>query len=66
VSDVAGQELVLDFNAYRNDEGRFSRSRIVAAALRRPWSRVPGLMQLDRHSKMAAESLGEFLVDCRF
>ncbi len=66
VSDTADEGLVLDFNACRDSEGRFSRSRIVASALQRPLSGIPALMRLHQNSRAAAEALGEFLVDCQF
>jgi nucleoside phosphorylase len=66
VSDTAREDLVLDFNAYRDREGRFSRMRIAAAAMRRPRAVLPGLLRLDRNTRCAAESLGDFLADCRF
>lgn len=66
VSDESSEVLPLDFNQYRDREGRFSRTRIIAAALVRPWQTMPGLLRLDRNSRIAAESLGEFLADCRF
>lgn len=66
VSDVAGEGFDLDFNTLRDAQGRFSRARIILAALRNPLVRFPALMQLDRNTRAAAESLGDFLVDCRF
>jgi adenosylhomocysteine nucleosidase len=66
VSDTALEDLPLDFNRYRDGAGRFNRSRIALAALARPFRTVPGLLRLDRNCKLAAEALGEFLVDCRF
>jgi adenosylhomocysteine nucleosidase len=66
VSDTAYEDMPLDFNLYRDAEGRFSRSRIALAALARPFRRVPSLLRLDRNCKFAAEALGEFLADCRF
>lgn len=66
VSDTATDDLILDFNHLRDKAGRFSRPRIIAAALKRPLRRIPALLKLDRHTRAAAESLGEFLADCRF
>jgi adenosylhomocysteine nucleosidase len=65
VSDGAGESLAMDFNQYRDREGRFSRWRIAAAALRAPRS-IPALRRLDRNCRLAAGRLGEFLADCRF
>jgi adenosylhomocysteine nucleosidase len=65
VSDGADQDLAMDFNRMRDGQGRFSRARIVRAALRRP-AAVPALMELARNCRMAADALGEFLADCQF
>jgi len=62
VSDTAAEDLPLDFNEYRDSDGRFSRARNVLAAFRRP-SALAGLMRLDHHCRQAAEELGEFLAD---
>jgi len=64
VSDVAGDDLPLDFNRYRDVDGRFERTRIVLAALGRPFTVLPGLVRLDRDCRRAAERLGEFLANC--
>jgi adenosylhomocysteine nucleosidase len=66
VSDSAGESFGIDFNRMRDDDGRFSRPRIVAAVLVRPWSRVPALMRLNGNCRKASKSLGEFLAKCRF
>ena len=66
VSDTAQEDMPLDFNLYRDDQGRFSRARIALAGLARPFSRVPALLRLDRNSKIAAESLGEYFAACSF
>jgi adenosylhomocysteine nucleosidase len=66
VMDSAEDELLLDFNELRTPDGRFSRARILRAALLRPWRAVPELMRLRRQSREAALALGEFLADCRF
>lgn len=65
VSDTARDEMPLDFNLYRDRDGRFSRGRIVAAALRKP-VRFAGLLKLDAHCRRASSNLGDFLADCRF
>ena len=65
VSDTAADDLPLDFNRYRDAEGRFSRSWIAWAALSRP-SAISGLLRLDRNCRAAAEALGEFFVHCQF
>jgi|HubBroStandDraft_2_1064218.scaffolds.fasta_scaffold306346_2 adenosylhomocysteine nucleosidase len=65
VSDSAREDMPLDFNRYRDDAGHFSRGRIAVAALRHPFTAIPGLLRLDRNCRKAAEKLGEFLADCQ-
>ena len=66
VSDTAGDDMPLDFNAYRDAQGRFRRPAIARAALRHPFTILPGLMRLEANCRKAAEKLGEFLGDCTF
>ena len=66
VSDTAADSLPLDFNQFRDADGRFSRGRIALAAMIRPFSVMPALLNLDRSCRRAAEALGEFFADCRF
>ena len=62
VSDIAAEDMPLDFNLYRDARGQFSRSRIAFAALKKPFTAIPALMRLDRNCRIAADSLGEFFV----
>jgi adenosylhomocysteine nucleosidase len=66
VLDLASEGFTLDFNGLRGPEGRFSRARILRAALAHPWLAAPELMRLGRRGRIAARALGEFLADCRF
>jgi nucleoside phosphorylase len=66
VSDTADENLPLDFNRYRNADGRFSRGKIALAAMTRPFSVMPALLEFDRRCKLASLALGDFLADCRF
>jgi nucleoside phosphorylase len=66
VSDRAGDTLPLDFNRYRNARGDFSRTRIALAAITRPFTVMPQLMEFDRNCRRAVGALGDFLADCRF
>jgi adenosylhomocysteine nucleosidase len=66
VSDTATDDLPLDFNRFRISDGNFSRTRIALAAMARPFSAMPGLLELDRNCRRASQSLGDFLADCRF
>jgi adenosylhomocysteine nucleosidase len=65
VSDGLREELPMDFNRYRDSEGRFSRLRIAAACAVRPWV-VPALLRFDRQCRASAEVLGDCLVHARF
>jgi adenosylhomocysteine nucleosidase len=66
VSDAASDDMPLDFNKFRDSEGRFSRPRIAAAALRQPFTSIPALLRLNRCCRYASEMLGAFLANCRF
>lgn len=66
VSDTAQEDLPLNFNQYRDQEGRFQLPRIAIAGLLRPFSALPALLRLDRNSKLAADKLGAFIADCKF
>jgi adenosylhomocysteine nucleosidase len=66
VSDVASEDMPLDFNLYRDGAGRFSLRRIAMAAMSRPFTRIPALKRLEANCNVASESLGAFLADCRF
>lgn len=66
VSDRAGDTLPLDFNRYRDARGDFSRTRIALAAIARPFTVMPQLIEFDRNCRRAAAALGEFLAVCRF
>jgi adenosylhomocysteine nucleosidase len=66
VSDMANEDLPLDFNLYRDRAGRFSLPRIALAAMNRPWTRIPALKRLEANCNVASESLGAFFADCRF
>ena len=61
-----GDTLPLDFNRYRNARGDFSRTRIALAAMARPFTVMPQLIEFDRNCRRAADALGDFLADCRF
>jgi adenosylhomocysteine nucleosidase len=65
VTDSATESFPLDFNRMRDASGRFSRTKIIAAALRHP-SVFPKLIELNKRCKLAAEALGDFIADTRF
>jgi len=66
VSDTAGANLPLNFNLYRDTEGRFSRMGIALAAVQRPFTVLPRLLEFAGHCRAASGSLGDFLADCKF
>jgi len=66
VTDTCDESFPLDFNQMRADDGRFSRAKILTAALRKPASVVPELIKLNKRTKRAAQALGDFLADARF
>ena len=66
VSDAASDDMPLDFNQFRDADGRFSRSRIVRAALRQPFTSIPALLRLHKSCRHASEKLGVFFANCRF
>jgi adenosylhomocysteine nucleosidase len=65
VTDTADENMPLDFNAMRDSSGRFSRSKIVAAAFRSP-TVFPKLIKLNKTCKNASQALGDFIADTRF
>ena len=65
VTDIAKEDLPMDFNQFRDRDGRFARRKIAAEAIRHP-ALIPALMKLGRVSKRASKALGDFLADCQF
>ncbi len=66
VSDTAGDGFPLDMNRMRGAGGRFDRVKIAGHALLKPWTRIPGLLKLDRDCRLAEVKLGEFFANCHF
>jgi adenosylhomocysteine nucleosidase len=66
ITDTADESLPLDFNAMRDAQGRFSRLRIIGAALHNPVAIFLELMKLNARCKNASTTLGVFLANCRF
>ena len=66
VTDTFEESFPLDFNTVRSSDGRFSRAKILAAALRSPRVMFPELIKLNKRTKRAAQALGDFLADARF
>jgi nucleoside phosphorylase len=66
VTDTAHEEFSIDFNRVRDSDGRFSRSKIIAAAFRNPLKLFPELIKLNSRTKSAARVLGDFVATCEF
>jgi len=66
VTDLAGEDLKLDFNAARAGDGHLSTAKILWAAACRPRPLAAELYRLRRRSRAAARALGEYLADCKF
>jgi adenosylhomocysteine nucleosidase len=66
VTDTCEESFPLDFNAMRSSDGRFSRAKILAAALWSPIAVFPELMKLNSRTKRASKALGDFLAGARF
>jgi adenosylhomocysteine nucleosidase len=66
VTDTATESFPLDFNRMRDADGRFSRIKILRAALRRPGSILPELLKLNKRCKDASRALGDFIVNASF
>jgi adenosylhomocysteine nucleosidase len=65
VTDTAEESLPLDFNQMRDASGRFSRTKILATAIRQP-AIFPKLLKLNKGCKNASYALGDFIADIRF
>jgi adenosylhomocysteine nucleosidase len=61
VSDTAGDDLPLDFNAVYTPDMRLSPFRLGAAIARAPWT-IPGLIRLGGNARTAAARLAAVLV----
>lgn len=57
VSDLADEDLPLDFNRYRAADGGFHNARIAIAGI----MKIRGLLRIQRQSRFAVEKLGEAL-----
>lgn len=62
VSDTCEEDLPVDFNRARRADGEIRVPSVLAQALSRPWSGIPGLRNLARASRIASESLGEAMM----
>jgi adenosylhomocysteine nucleosidase len=60
ISDGAGEDLPLDFNRLMTPDQRLSYFKLAAALVKAP-GRIPQLMQLQKHSALAAQRLADLL-----
>ncbi|MEN9574848.1 MAG: hypothetical protein RL514_2703 [Verrucomicrobiota bacterium] len=60
ISDAAGEDLPLDFNALMQPDGTLHLTKLAGAVLCRPW-KIPALLALGSRSKSAAERLAAVL-----
>jgi adenosylhomocysteine nucleosidase len=60
ISDLLDEDLPLDFNQYRNHEGRVVPGKVLNAALLRP-AAFRGLLELRKRSRLCAGRMAEFV-----
>jgi adenosylhomocysteine nucleosidase len=66
VTDLADEDLVIDFNGALRPDGHFDTMKILGSTIRRPLTGIPQLVRLRCRCGLAAQRWGDFLVDCRF
>jgi adenosylhomocysteine nucleosidase len=59
ISDGAREELPLDFNRFRDEEGRIDRAKVMFYTMRHP-AIVPAMLGMQRRVSHCAERLAEF------
>jgi adenosylhomocysteine nucleosidase len=60
ISDAAGEDLPLDFNALMTADQKLSFPKLIRRVLLSPW-KVPGLLRLHTRTRAAARRLGQVL-----
>ena len=60
ITDLLDEDLPLNFNLYRGEDGCVDSARIVKAALLRPRA-LSGLMELRRRSELCAQRMADFV-----
>ncbi len=65
VSDLAGEDFLIDFNGFLMPDGRFDTPRLIMTSILRP-QRLRELIRLSKRTRAASNNLGEFLADCDF
>lgn len=66
VSDTAMEGFCLDFNRFRDAEGRFDRKMIAIQGLLSPFRGLPNLISMAKRGRATSKILGDFLADCEF
>jgi adenosylhomocysteine nucleosidase len=61
ITDLLDEDLPLDFNLYRNEDGSVDSKRVMKAALRKPLV-IKGLLELRRRSKLCADRMAAFVI----
>jgi hypothetical protein len=62
VTDTSHEDLGVDFNACRDEEGRFQLGRIAVSALRKP-RHIPELLKLNKRARAGTTRLGVYLAE---
>jgi len=65
VTDTADESFQFDFNSALRPDGSLDTWRVLRSASARPVSLLPELLRLRKRGQIAAQALGEFIVDCR-
>ena len=66
ISDTAMEEFPIDFNRFRDSEGRFDRKKIAIQGLLSPFRGLPNLIRMGQRGRTTSIQLGDFLADCQF
>lgn len=61
VTDTAHEDMGVDFNAARGEDGRFQLKQIALSALKIPHRRIPELLRLNKAASAATARLGAYL-----
>ena len=60
ITDLIDEDLPLDFNLYRSEDGRVDQRKVMKAAVFKP-SAVKGLLELRRRSRLCSERMAKFV-----
>lgn len=61
ITDLLDEDLPLDFNLYRDQDGRVNSKRVMTAALSKPLT-IKGLLELRRRSKLCSDRMAAFVI----